>query len=72
MLQTELRQAEERLASAQKEFNNGEPERQGNERNYQRYLDRVEEMRKSIERKQADIAAIRRELAKLPPAPRAE
>jgi hypothetical protein len=72
ILEAELKREEEALAALQKEFNNGEPERQGNERNYQRYLDRVEEMRKSIERKQADIAAIRRELAKLPPAPRAE
>jgi len=29
----------------QKEFNNGQPERLGSERNYQKYLDRVEEMK---------------------------
>lgn len=72
ILEAELRREEDALAVMQKEFNNGEPERQGGERNYQRYLDRVEEMRKAIERKQADVAAIRRELAKLPAAPRAE
>ena len=72
ILEAELKREEEALAALQKEFNNGEPERQGGERNYQRYLDRVEEMRKSIERKQADVAAIRRELAKLPAALRAE
>jgi hypothetical protein len=71
ILEAELKREEEALAVLQKDFNNGEPERQGGERNYQRYLDRVEEMRKAIERKQADIAAIRRELAKLPP-PRSE
>ena len=51
----------------QKEFNNGEPERLGSERNFQRYLDRVAEMKAAITRKEADIAAIRRELGKLPP-----
>jgi hypothetical protein len=67
ILEAELRQEQERLASLQKEFNNGEPERRGDERNYQRYLDRVAEMRAQIARREADIAAIRRELAKLPP-----
>jgi hypothetical protein len=66
ILETELRREETKLAEMQKEFNNGEPERRGDERNYQRYLDRVEEMKVAIERKQADIAALKRELAKLP------
>jgi hypothetical protein len=71
ILEAELKREEEALSALQKDFNNGEPERQGGERNYARYQERVEEMRKAIERKQADVAAIRRELAKLP-APRAE
>jgi len=64
VLQTELRQAEERLAAAQKEYNNGQPERRGDERNYQKYLDRVEEMKAALTRKEADVAALRRELGK--------
>jgi hypothetical protein len=71
ILEAELKKEEDALAALQKEFNNGEPERRGEERNYQKYIDRVEEMRSSIARKQADIAAIRREIAKLP-APRPE
>jgi hypothetical protein len=71
ILESELRKEEDALAALQKEFNNGEPERLGSERNYQRYLDRVEDMRNAIARKQADIAAVKRELAKLPP-PRPE
>ena len=51
----------------QKEFNNGQPERLGSERNYQKYLDRVEEMKAAIARKQNDVAALKRELAKFPP-----
>jgi hypothetical protein len=67
ILSDELRREEDRLAALQKDFNNGEPERRGDERNYQRYLDRVAEMKAAIARKEADIAALRRELSKLPP-----
>lgn len=67
ILGEELRREEERLAEMRREFNNGEPERRGDERNYQRYLDRVAELRAGIARKEADVAALKRELAKLPP-----
>ncbi len=66
ILTDELRREEERLTMLQKEFNNGEPERRGDERNYQKYQDRVADLRASIQRKEADIAALRREIAKLP------
>ncbi len=67
ILEGELRREEERLAELKLEYNNGEPERLGNERNYQKYLDRVADLKSSIARKEGDIAAIKRELAKLPP-----
>lgn len=67
ILQDELRKEEERLGVMQKEYNNGEPERRADERNYQRYLDRVAEMKAAITRKEADISALKREIAKLPP-----
>ena len=67
ILESELRREEERLAELQKEYNAGEPERRGDERNYQKYLDRVAELKAGIARKEADIAALRRELSKLPP-----
>jgi hypothetical protein len=66
ILSEELQREEERLAALKAEFNNGEPERRGDERNYARYAERVAEMKAAIQRKEADIAAIRRELAKLP------
>jgi hypothetical protein len=67
ILEAELRREEERLATLQKEFNGGEPERRGDERNnFEKYQERVAEMRAAIDRKESDIAAIRRELAKLP------
>jgi hypothetical protein len=65
ILDAELRREEAKLAELQKELNNGEPERKGDERNYQRYLDRVEEMKAAIARKQSDVAALKRELTKL-------
>lgn len=66
ILTDELKSEEERLATLQKEYNNGEPERKGDERNFQKYADRVADMKAAITRKEADIAALRRELAKLP------
>ena len=66
ILAAELRKAEERLAQAQKEYANGEPEKQGIEsRNYQRYLDRVAELKAAVARAEADVAGIRRELGRL-------
>jgi hypothetical protein len=67
ILEGELRREQESLAGLQKDYNNGEPERQGNERNYQKYIDRVAEMKAAIDRRESDIAAIKRELGKLPP-----
>ena len=67
ILSDELQREEQRLAELQKEYNNGEPERRGDERNYQKYLDRVAELKAGIARKEADIAAIKREIGKLPP-----
>lgn len=66
ILTDELRAEEERLTAMKAEFNNGEPERKGDERNFARYQERVSEMRAAIQRKEADIAALKRELAKLP------
>jgi len=67
ILENELKSEESKLAAMEKEFNGGQPERLGDEKNYQKYLDRVAEMRSAIERKQIDIAALRREIQKLPP-----
>ena len=67
ILDAELRREEDKLAALRRDFNNGEPERRGDERNYQRYLDRVSEMKAGILRSESDIAALKRELGKLPP-----
>jgi hypothetical protein len=69
ILETELQREEERLAGLKLTYNNGNPERQGDERNYQKYLDRVNELKASIERSENDVAALKRELSKLTPGP---
>ena len=66
ILESELRREEEKLAQMQKDYNGGQPERNGDEKNYQKYLDRVADMKAGIARKENDIAAIKRELTKLP------
>jgi hypothetical protein len=66
ILADELKREEDKLAALRKDFNNGEPERNGDERNFQKYQDRVAEMKAALARKESDVAAIKRELAKLP------
>ena len=66
VLEAELRSSEERLAALQREYQGGQPERRGDERNYQKYLDRVAELKASIARQENDIQALRREISKLP------
>ena len=66
ILESELRKAQERLAEAREAYANGEPEKQGIEsRNYQRYLDRVAELKAAVARAEADVAGIERELSRL-------
>jgi hypothetical protein len=66
ILEAELRKEEAALEALKREYNNGEPERRGDERNAQKYIDRTAELKAAVTRKEADVAAIRRELAKLP------
>lgn len=66
ILESELKKAEARQAELLKEYNNGEPDKQGNEiRNYPRYQDRVAELKASLDRNESDIAGIRRELGRV-------
>ena len=72
VLESELRKAESKQTELLKEYNNGQPEKQGSEaKNYQKYLDRTAEMKAQIDRNESDIAGIRRELGRLAPPPAA-
>ena len=65
IMETELRRAEARKTELSLEYKNGEPEKRGDEaRNYQKYLDRVAELKANLARVDSDIAGIRRELGR--------
>ena len=63
ILEEEARKEESRLAELKKEYNNGEPERRGDERNYQKYLDRLQGLKDDMARAEANLVSIRRELS---------
>jgi len=64
ILEAELRKEEEALAGLQKDYNNGQPERRGDEKNFQKYQDRVAQMKAEITRREANVASLKREIAK--------
>jgi hypothetical protein len=64
LLESELQAQQARLQEQLKAYAGGQPERLGNERNYQTYLDRVAGMKKDIELTQANIDALQRQLAR--------
>jgi len=65
ILEDELRAEEDRVARLREEFNNGEPERRGDERNYARYQERVQRLQEDIQRGENNVTALRREIASL-------
>jgi hypothetical protein len=65
ILNEELRAEEKKLAGLKAVFNNGEPERQGNEKNYAKYQERVAQMRDDIGRSEKNIEALKREIANI-------
>ena len=72
ILETELQQQQARLVQLLKDYDNGNPPYQADERiagggvKRQQYLDRVAAMRDEIAMTQANIAALQRELQKYP------
>lgn len=69
ILLAELSSAEQRLQALKAEYRDGQPERLGNERNYQKYLDRTAELQQNIRLTEASIAALRREINTIGGAP---
>jgi len=63
ILEDELKREEARLAELKAVYKDGEPDRLGDERNYQKYLDRVQRLKEDIGRSEGNVASIRRELA---------
>lgn len=65
ILEEELAVEEKALAQARKELADGEATRLGDERNYQRYLDRVQGLKDRVSQHERNIAALRQELSNL-------
>lgn len=66
ILEAELKRAEARVVDLQREYNNGNPERKGDEaRNHGKYVERVSELKSSLLRAEADVIGVRRELQRL-------
>ena len=65
ILNEELRAEEKKLADLKAAFNGGEPERQGNEKNYVKYQERVASMKEDIARAERNLEALRRELSNI-------
>jgi Domain of unknown function (DUF4124) len=62
ILDEERRKEAAILSELKKEFNNGIPERRGDERDQQRYLERVEKLKQSILRAETNVRSLEREL----------
>ncbi|MGZ3159569.1 MAG: DUF4124 domain-containing protein [Burkholderiaceae bacterium] len=65
ILLDELKSEEDKLSNLKKEYNGGEPERRGDERNYAKYQERTAAMKDDISRSERNVEALRRELANL-------
>ncbi|MFZ6863727.1 DUF4124 domain-containing protein [Undibacterium sp. Ji67W] len=65
ILQDELKAEQKKLDDLKKDYNNGEPERLGSERNYAKYLERTAGMKDDIARSTKNIEALQRELSNL-------
>lgn len=65
ILQDELKTEEQKLSELKKEYNNGEPERRGDEKNYAKYQERTNLLKEDIARTEKNIEALKREITNL-------
>jgi hypothetical protein len=65
ILEDELAVEERALAEARKALSEGEATRLGSERNYQRYLDRIQGLKDRVTQHERNVGALKQELANL-------
>ena len=65
ILQEELGIEEAKLKSLQDEYKGGQPDRLGNEKNYQKFLDRTARLEREIKQTSENMAILKTELNKL-------
>ncbi len=66
LVENKILEEEKRLNEVKNEYKDGVPDRLGSERNYQRYLDRVERLKEEINVREKNLSVLRRELKNLP------
>jgi hypothetical protein len=65
ILQDELANEQKKLNELNSTYQNGNPERLGDERNYEKYQERTAAMKADIDRSQKNIEALQREITNL-------
>ncbi|MGV7208803.1 DUF4124 domain-containing protein [Oxalobacteraceae bacterium A2-2] len=65
ILDEELRSELQKLAALRLEYNNGQPERRGDEHNYAKYQERTAALRDNISRSEKNVDALKREIANI-------
>lgn len=65
ILVDEMRAEEDKLTGLKKEFNNGEPERRADERNFSKYQERVVALKEDVSRTEKNIEALKREIGNM-------
>jgi hypothetical protein len=65
ILEDELAVEERSLAEARKALSEGEATRLGSERNYQRYLDRIQGLKDRVTQHERNVSALKQELSNL-------
>jgi len=65
-LQNKITEEEAQLNEVKSEYKDGMPDRLGSERNYQRYLNRVDRLREEISAREKNLELMKNDLGKMP------
>lgn len=65
ILKEELKVEEEKLGKLKEEYKGGEPDRQGDEKNFTKYQERTGKLKEDIDRSEKNVEALKREIANL-------
>ena len=65
-IEIQIADEENHLTELKNEYKNGTPDRLGSERNYQRYLDRVERLKGEIAVRESNLSILQQSLKDIP------
>ena len=66
LIENKISEEEKHLNEIKNEYKDGVPDRLGSERNYQRYLNRVERLKEEINVRENNLNVLKKELQNLP------